>query len=298
MSKRVIALGFFDGVHIGHGALLNMAVRRAAELGAVAAAETFDVHPETIIFGRDMPLINNMADREALMKELYGVDEVIFTHFDETMMKVPWQEFVDEFLVGRYGAIHLVCGHDYRFGYKGVGTAEMLKEYCESRGMGCDIIPKVELDGVTVSSTHIRTLVETGDMETAARFLGHPHRISGTVVDGRKLGRTLGIPTANILIEDGTLQPVHGVYACKAYVDGGVYPAVTNIGVRPTVDDSGAVTVEPYILDFDGDIYGKTLRLDFYRFLRPEQKFASTDELKAAIAKNVQETRDIIASLV
>lgn len=293
MNKRVIALGFFDGVHIGHGALLNMAVKRAAQLGAVAAAETFDVHPETIIFGKDMPLINNMTDREALMKELYGVDEVIFTHFDETMMKVPWQEFVDEFLVRRYGAIHLVCGHDYRFGYKGVGTAEMLKEYCESCGMGCDIIPKVELDDITVSSTYIRTLVETGDMETAARFLGHPHRISGIVVDGRKLGRTLGIPTANILIEDGILQPAHGVYACKAYVDGGIYPAVTNIGVRPTVDDSGTVTVEPYILDFDGDIYGKTLRLDFYKFLRPEQKFDSTDRLKAAIAKNVQETRTL-----
>lgn len=295
MSKRVIALGFFDGVHIGHGALLNMAVKRARELGAVAAAETFDVHPETVIFGKDMPLINNMTDREALMKELYGVDEVIFTHFDEDMMKVPWMDFVDEFLVRRYGAIHLVCGHDYRFGYRGLGTAEMLKEYCESRGIGCDIIPKVELDGVTVSSTHIRSLIENGDMETAARFLGHTHRISGTVVDGRKLGRTLGIPTANILIEDGMLRPAYGVYACRAYVDGAVYPAVTNIGVRPTVDESGTVTVEPYILDFDGDIYGKTLRLDFYRFLRPEQKFASTDELKAAVAKNVEQTRELFA---
>lgn len=295
MSKRVIALGFFDGVHIGHGALLNMAVKRARELGAVAAAETFDVHPETVIFGKDMPLINNMTDREALMKELYGVDEVIFTHFDEDMMKVPWMDFVDEFLVRRYGAIHLVCGHDYRFGYRGLGTAEMLKEYCESRGIGCDIIPKVELDGVTVSSTHIRSLIENGDMETAARFLGHTHRISGTVVDGRKLGRTLGIPTANILIEDGMLRPAYGVYACRAYVDGAVYPAVTNIGVRPTVDESGTVTVEPYILDFDGDIYGKTLRLDFYRFLRPEQKFASTDELKVAVAKNVEQTRELFA---
>lgn len=295
MIKRVIALGFFDGVHIGHGALLNMAVKRARELGAVAAAETFDVHPETVIFGKDMPLINNMTDREALMKELYGVDEVIFTHFDEDMMKVPWMDFVDEFLVRRYGAIHLVCGHDYRFGYRGLGTAEMLKEYCESRGIGCDIIPKVELDGVTVSSTHIRSLIENGDMETAARFLGHTHRISGTVVDGRKLGRTLGIPTANILIEDGMLRPAYGVYACRAYVDGAVYPAVTNIGVRPTVDESGTVTVEPYILDFDGDIYGKTLRLDFYRFLRPEQKFASTDELKVAVAKNVEQTRELFA---
>lgn len=295
MSKRVIALGFFDGVHIGHGALLNMAVKRARELGAVAAAETFDVHPETVIFGKDMPLINNMTDREALMKELYGVDEVIFTHFDEDMMKVPWMDFVDEFLARRYGAIHLVCGHDYRFGYRGLGTAEMLKEYCESRGIGCDIIPKVELDGVTVSSTHIRSLIENGDMETAARFLGHTHRISGTVVDGRKLGRTLGIPTANILIEDGMLRPAYGVYACRAYVDGAVYPAVTNIGVRPTVDESGTVTVEPYILDFDGDIYGKTLRLDFYRFLRPEQKFASTDELKVAVAKNVEQTRELFA---
>ncbi len=294
MTKRVIALGFFDGVHIGHGALLNMAVRRAGELGAVAAAETFDVHPSTVISGRDMPLINNMADREALMKELYSVDEVIFTHFDQAVMKLPWQDFICQYLVGRYGAVHLVCGHDHRFGYKGLGDAQQLENYCKTHGMGCDIIPKVELDGVTVSSTHVRTLIEAGEMEQAARFLGHPHRISGTVVDGRKLGRTLGIPTANILMENGTLQPARGVYACRAYVDGRAYSAVTNIGVRPTVDDSELVTVEPYILDFSGDIYGKSLRLDFFKFLRPEKKFASTDELKAAIAQNVDQTRELL----
>ena len=156
--------------------------------------------------------------------------------------------------------------------------------------MPCAVVPEQKLEEITVSSTHIRTLLEEGHMEEAAKFLGHPHVLTGTVVTGRKLGRTLGIPTANISIPAEVVSLPFGVYACKAQVAGKEYLAVTNIGNRPTVGGH-RVTVEPWLLDFDGDLYGQELTLHFYRFLRAEQKFPSLDALKAEIMKNAQECR-------
>ena len=155
---RVIALGFFDGVHIGHGALLRRTRERATELGLRAAAMSFDSHPDTLVSGVPVPLINSMDDRAALMRRLYGIDDVIFAHFDRAMMEMPWEDFLGDFLVRQHGAAHLVCGHDFRFGYRGQGTPERLREYCAAHGLGCDVIPEVLLDGRTVSSTYIRTL--------------------------------------------------------------------------------------------------------------------------------------------
>ena len=155
-----------------------------------------------------------------------------------------------------------------------------------------DVVPEQKLGDITVSSTHIRSLLEKSEMEEAGRFLGHPHVLTGTVVSGRKLGRTLGIPTANISIPDGVVQLPFGVYACRATVDGNEYIAVTNIGNRPTVGGH-RVTVEPWLLDFDGDLYGKHLTLSFYAFLRPERKFPSLDALKEEIQKNGLQTRKI-----
>lgn len=295
MGAKVIALGFFDGVHIGHGALLTRARERADQLGITAAAMTFDIHPETVVFGRKLPLINTKADRELFMKTLYGMDQVIFAHFDQVMMEMPWEQFVTGYLAGELEAAHVVCGHDYTFGYKGLGTAEKLQELCGSLSIGCDIIPKVTLEGITVSSTHIRDLIEDGAMEAAARFLGHPHRISGTVVKGHQLGRTIGIPTANIALDPGIIEPAHGVYASKAVIDGREYSAVTNVGVRPTVDQTGVVTVEPYIIGFDGDLYGQELSLELYQYLRPETKFPNLQALQAAIQENVRQTEELFS---
>jgi riboflavin kinase/FMN adenylyltransferase len=288
-NTRVIALGFFDGVHLGHGALLRQAREQADRLGVGAAVLTFDVHPDTLVFGTEVPLINTAADRTALAEMLYGMDEVLTCHFDRDMMHMPWERFVEQVLAAQYGAVHVVCGHDFRFGDRGAGTAERLKEKCAAMGIGCDIIPKVTLDGVTVSSTHIRKLLAAGDMEAANRFLGHPHRLSGTVCSGRKIGRTLGIPTANIQMPTGILQPAFGVYATKVWIDGAAHPAVTNVGTRPTVGGTH-VTVEPWILHFDGDLYGKPVRVEFFRHLRGERKFASLDDLKAEILRNADQT--------
>ncbi len=289
--NRVIALGFFDGVHIGHGTLLRRVSEVAAKLGAVPAALTFDHHPRDLIVGSPIPLLNTAEDRAWLMREQYGIEELIVLPFDRTMMELPWERFVTEVLVERFHAVHVVAGHDYRFGYRGEGDPDKLTALCAELGLGCDIMGRVELDGITVSSTHIRTLIEGGDMEQANRFLGHPHILSGTVVHGKQLGRTIGIPTSNLIMPEGVLVPAFGVYATRVCMENGIYPAVTNVGVRPTVDDGGSVTVEPWILDYAGDLYDQTIRVEFHHRLRGERKFGSLDELKAEILRNADQTR-------
>ncbi len=288
---RVIALGFFDGVHLGHAALLRRAKERAAEYGVPAAALTFDQHPDTLVTGEHVALINTRRDRELLLRGLYGMDEVLLLHFDRETMHTPWQTFVRDYLVGELDACHVVCGHDFRFGDRGEGTPERLNALCASLGIGCDIIARVTLDGQTVSSTLIRTLIADGQMERANEFLGHPHRLSGTVVPGRQLGRTIGIPTANLAAPAGILQPRFGVYAARVTLESGaVYPAVTNVGIRPTVDDRTNVTVEPWLLGFEGDLYGTTILVEYHRFLRPETKFDGIDALREEILRNAEQT--------
>ena len=287
-EKRVIALGFFDGVHIGHGALLSRVAEVAERLGAIPAALTFDRLPK---HRQDTLLLTTEADRKWLMSSYYNICEVEVLHFDKAMMEMPWQTFVTDILVDRYQASHVVAGHDYHFGYMGQGDSEKLKALCAQLGIGCDIIGRVELDGVTVSSTHIRDLLARGEMEEACRYLGHPHVLSGTVTHGKKLGRTIGIPTANLIPPAGILMPAFGVYATRVVTEEGSHPAVTNVGRRPTVDDGDAVTVEPWILDFSGDLYGKTIRVEFYKRLRGEKKFDSLADLQAEIFRNGEETR-------
>lgn len=294
-QKRVVALGFFDGVHLGHGALLQKCRQVASQLGATASVITFDPHPLTLISGNPLPLLNQVADRKHLMETLYGIDELLLCNFDDHLMKLPWEDFIAQYLVEKFHAVAVVCGHDYHFGYKGKGNAVNLRETCQKLGIGCHVIDKVELDEITISSTYIRSQIACGDMETAVRFLGHPHILSGTVVPGRQLGRTIGIPTANLLLPTHLLPPAFGVYASRVRVGETWHLAVTNVGVRPTVNGEGHITVEPWILDFDGDLYGKEIQVAFYKFLRPETKFPSLDLLKAEILRNAQETRDFFA---
>lgn len=283
-TKRVIALGFFDGVHIGHGALLSLCVQRAKELGAVPTAFTFDTHPSALILKAPVPLLSTPSDRAGLMRRVYGIRDVILAHYDERMMKTPWREFITDYLVGENGAVHLVAGHDFHFGYRGEGDPRRLVELCGELGLGCDIVPKVEKEGITVSSTYIRTLVAQGEMDRAVHFLGHPHVLTGTVRHGKRLGSALGFPTVNLTIPAGVLSPAHGVYAAKVVLeDGESYTAVTNVGVRPTVDDGDAVTVESWLLDFDGDLYGQELRVEFHTYLRPERKFGTLEELREQV---------------
>lgn len=291
-QKRIIALGFFDGVHLGHGALLTACRRMADGMGCEAAALTFSTHPDALVSGAAPGLINSISDRERLMRSLYGIDRVIPLPFDREMMTMPWRTFFHS-LVKEYAAAGLVCGHDFRFGSRGEGNAALLQGACEDAGIPCTVIEEQKLDGITISSTYIRTLLEHGDMERAARFLGHPHTLSGTVEPGRHLGRTIGVPTANIRIPEGVAVPKCGVYACSAHVDGQIFPAVTNVGSRPTVNGH-QIRTESWILSFDGDIYGKSVALDFHKFLRPERKFDSLEELRKQIQLDAAETRRLL----
>lgn len=296
VEKTVIALGFFDGVHRGHGALLRKAAERAGELNAAPAVFTFDRSPKEFVTGKPVLLINSNDDRRDIIRRVYGIQRVIFAPFDREMMTMPWQDFITELLVKQYGAVHLVAGHDYRFGHKNEGTVERLREKCRELGLGCDIIPKVELEGITVSSTYIRTLLEQGDVERAALFLGHPHCLSQTVRHGQRLGRTIGIPTVNLAVPAHVLTPERGVYITRAFLpDGRSCPGVTNVGTRPTVTEGDTVSVETYLLGFDGDLYGQTVRLDFYKRLRGEMKFPSLEALRQEILRNVAETEAYFA---
>ncbi len=290
MQQYVIALGFFDGVHLGHGGLLRQARAVADRLQIPAAALTLDTHPDALLRGEAVALLNTPAERELLMRRLYGIDEVLTLHFDREVMRQPWEDFVRTTLAQRYHAAHLVCGHDYRFGAGGAGTPALLAQTARSLGIGFDCIPEIRLDGQTVSSTLIRRFLRDGEMRQAVRFLGHPHLLSGTVVRGRQLGRTLGIPTANMAVSESILLPRRGVYAAKARFDGQERLAVVNIGCRPTVHGE-TVTVEPWLLDFDGDLYGHELCLELYDFIRPEREFPSLDALKAEILRNAEQVR-------
>lgn len=282
--NRVIALGFFDGVHRGHGALLQTARRRADALGCRAVGLTFDPHPEALIRGRQPVLLNTPEDRRWLMTSLYGMDDMLVLPFDRAFMQMPWQEFLENVVVKQLGAVHVVCGHDYHCGYRGQGTAQLLQAHCSQLGIGCDVVEKVEFLGAEVSSTRIRALLQAGDLENANALLGHSHLFSGTVAHGKKLGRLLGCPTANQILPAGILEPVHGVYATKIRLpDGSEHMAVTNVGSRPSLDDGQHTTVESWLLDFEGDLYGQNLQVSFCKFLRPEQKFSSLDELVAQI---------------
>ena len=289
--RRAIALGFFDGVHIGHGALLRKTTERARELGITPSVLSFDVHPDKLVFGKDVPLINSALSREEIIRRCYGIDDVIFIHFNKHIMHMPWQDFADT-IIRELGLAWIVVGHDFCFGYRGEGTAEKLKAYCENKGFGCDIIQAVTLDGRIVSSTYIRTLIADGDMEQAARYLGHPHTLQDTVHSGYHLGTKLGAPTINMSFPEGVIVPRHGVYAARVFLeDRSSHIAVANIGVRPTVSDGQRVNVESHLLEFNGNLYGRQARVEFYKFLRSEKKFDDFEALSAQIRSDADEAR-------
>lgn len=287
-NKTIYALGFFDGVHLGHQALLAQCRKLAAKQGCKAGVVTFVGHPDELVTGKKTMLINTYQDRRRLLKG-YGMETLVELTFDEKLMTMPWQDFY-RMLRTKYHAAGLVCGEDFRFGYRGQGNATLLNEICTADGIPCTVIPQQTLEGIPVSSTHIRSLLQCGKIEEAEKFLGHRHSFTGTVVKGQQLGRKLGTPTANLSLPAELLSLPFGVYICRAKGEGIDCPAVTNIGIRPTVSGEN-VTVEPWLLDYEGDLYGQELTLEFCRYLRPERKFPSLAELQEEILKNGEQAR-------
>lgn len=290
-QKRAIALGFFDGVHIGHAALMTRTCQAAEEIGAIPSVLSFDIHPDTLVYGQEVPLLNDNAGRKDIITRLFGIEDVVFIHFNKEIMHMPWKQFVDN-IIEELNVAWIVVGHDFTFGDRGEGNAKRLQGYCAELGIGCDVIPAVTKDGRVVSSTYIRELIENGQMEKANEFLGHPHSLTDVVHTGFQLGTKMGTPTINMFFPRGVIIPRFGVYAAKVYLDdGSSHISVTNIGVRPTVSETNSVSVESYILDFNENLYGRKVRVDFYKHLRDERKFADYEELSEQIRKDAEETR-------
>lgn len=289
MNSYIYALGFFDGVHVGHQALLHACLRLARQRDAAAGIVTFESHPDTLVLGQPPLLLNTPQDRERLLRR-FDMERIVSLPFDEKMFATDWRDFL-AMLERSCGAVGFVCGQDFRFGSRGTGNASLLAAYCREKGLPCAVVPEQFIRGIRVSSTYIRSLFEAGEAETAGEFLGHPHIFTGSVVHGKQLGRTLGIPTANLRLPEELVVPRFGVYACRAIIGGNTYPAVTNVGTRPTVEGTG-ITVEPWILDYQGDLYGRELTLEFYKFLRPERRFESLEALQAEIRRNAEQTRE------
>ena len=288
--KRVIALGFFDGVHLGHQALMKKTVERAAAYGVRPAVISFDTHPDTLVKGIDVPLLGSVADRKDLISRIGGIDDIIMIHFDRRFMQTKWDDFLRT-VKAELGAVHLVMGRDFCCGWRGEGTSERIAAWCRENGLGSDIVNEVYVDGVIVSSTFIRGLIPNGEMEQAAKFLGHPHTLTDTVGYGYKIGRSIGAPTINTRIPEGVIVPRHGVYATRVWLPSGPKPAVTNVGVRPTFDSDHRLTVESNILDFNGNLYGSQVRLEFLSFLREEMKFPSPEALGEQIQRDIAASR-------
>ena len=202
-------------------------------------------------------------------------------------MSLPWQEFVQMLLED--SAAGFVCGDDFHFGHRGEGSAEKLQSFCQEQGLPCIVVPEQTVGSIRISSTYIRRQIETGDMATAVKFMGHPYTLTGTVVHGRKLGRKLGIPTANLHLPDGLAIPRFGVYACCVLIDGVRYPAVTNIGSRPSIDEDNHVpNIETHIIGYHGWLYDRHVTVAFRHRLRDEIRFSALDDLKAQIARGIR----------
>lgn len=289
----VMALGFFDGIHLGHAALMERAKAVAKSIGAQPAVLTFDMHPDTFVRGERVELINSAADRRYILRRWFDIDRVYFIHFNEHTMRMHWLDFIES-VIETYNAVHFVVGHDFCFGYKGQGTAAVLADYCREKGLGCDVIEPVMRDGKVLSSTLIRGLLAEGELERANEYLGHPHVLTDTVRTGFRIGRSaLDAPTINMAFPEGVLIPRRGVYATRAVLPEGEFDAITNIGCRPTFGGD-KITVETNILDYSADLYGSRVSVLFHSFIRPERKFDSAAELMAQIKRDIVKAREIL----
>jgi len=291
--NSVVALGNFDGVHLGHQVVLRRAVEEGQERGARVIAATFDPHPRTVLARRSAPKLLTTLDqrREALLR--YGADDVRVILFDEELSQKSPEEFVGDVLVGEIGAEAVVVGENFRFGHRAAGDAGDLGRIMGDLGGVAYAVPIRSEDGESaLSSTHIRALIGAGEVGEAARLLGRPYVLRGEVVVGDQRGRTIGFPTANVVPDPALVVPARGVYAGFMRIGKESYAACTNVGVAPTFE-RGESHVEAHLLDFDEDLYGRMVDVSFLRRIRPEKRFSRVDELKEQIARDVEEARRI-----
>jgi riboflavin kinase / FMN adenylyltransferase len=285
MKSAAVTIGIFDGVHLGHRALL--AAARAS--GLPVNALTFDPHPAALLSpSRVPPLLGTISERQELLRQS-GADTVLVLPFDGALAALSPEAFVEEILLRRLNAGIVVVGEDFRYGCERRGTVDALRTDGERHGFTVEVVPSVFVEGVPVRSTVIRQMLLGGQPEPATKLLGRPYALTGQVVRGKQLGRTLGFPTANLACPPNILIPAPGVYAGQV----GMFLAAISIGVNVTIDDRAQSTVEAHLLDFEGDLYGQNLTLNFHKFLRPMQKFANLDELVTAIHTDVLSVKSV-----
>lgn len=294
LPRLVIALGNFDGVHLGHQQLIKSAVTKAKELNSGSAVVTFNPHPLKILAPHRFPkLLTSLGQRVEHFAAL-GADYCVLLPFCQDMSKMSPREFVENILLEKLRAVHLCVGFNYSFGFGGKGSPADLIELGQDLGFGVSVVEPQRVDGVIVSSTEIRNALERGNIELATRFLGYFPAITGLVVSGDRRGRTIGYPTANVDTMDDLLIPANGVYAAWVEVNGERLPGMVNIGKKPTFKSEDEITIEAHIFDFNADIYGEKIIVHFYHRLRDERKFNNVDDLLVQLKKDQMQARKLL----
>lgn len=291
-QKAVVSIGNFDGVHCGHRQVIEKSIARARKLEAPAVLMTFDPHPVAILRPDEAPpLLMTMEQRMEVLSTL-DLDAVAVLPFTHKVARMDAIEFVRRVLVERFGVKEVYTGANFRFGVDREGDVELLQNLGEKLGFRAEAWPTVVVDGAPVSSTRIRASVAAGELEQAARLMGHPHFGDGKVLLGKRLGRKLGFPTMNIALED-VMMPADGVYITSVFIPSfqKAFSSVTNVGVRPTVYENSCVTIESHLMDFMADVYNERVRIFFLRRLRDERVFNSTLQLVAQVRRDVEEAR-------
>lgn len=285
--ETAAALGNFDGVHLGHAALLRRTAEAARSRGLMSLAYTFDRHPENAMAGAVVtPMLTDRAEKAARIAE-EGVDCICFAHFTPELAALSPGDFVRQVLRDQLRARVCVCGFHYHFGAGGAGDAHMLASLCAAEGIETVVLPPVTVDGIVVSSSLIRSLIASGQIERAERLCGHPFVVRGEVLDGKHLGRTIGLPTINQRMPEDGVVPRYGVYESRTVVGGAEYRSISNVGMRPTVAGE-SLNCETHIIGYEGDLYGESVPVRFVRFLRPERKFPSVEAMREQIESDIE----------
>jgi len=293
-GRRAIAIGSFDGVHLGHRRVIAAAVGAAADAGLTSAAVTFQPHPMRLLRPEQAPDELSTLDRQAELTSLLGLDELVVIRFTPELSLIPADEFAVGVVAGVLGARLVFVGGNFRYGHRAQGTTETLSARGRTLGFEVEVVPMLEIDGAPVSSSRIRELLGRGEVEAAARLLGRAPWVEGMVVRGDGRGREIGVPTANLQLEQHTVRPATGIYAGRAHLPGEDHVAAISVGSNPTFSDGGdRIRVEAHLLDFDGDVYGRPIRLEFTHRLRDELRFDSVDALVEQMGRDIAMTRQL-----
>ncbi len=287
----VLTLGVFDGLHLGHQRIMKTVVERARAVNAVATAITFDPHPRAVLHPESAPPLLQTLDQRLANFEVLGIQQAIVIAFDREFASQPAEDFLSTIIHDRLHAKEVYLGKGFEFGKNRGGNIELLKKMSSQLGFIADEVDEVQVRGQRISSSKIRQLLIEGRINLARRMLGRPYGVEGVIIRGNRRGHTIGFPTANLKPHNRVI-PRFGVYATANLINGVWRKSITNIGVRPTFENEAEPSIESYIFDFDGDLYGDVLRVRFLHRIRDERKFSGIDELKAQIEKDTRRARN------